>query len=107
MEGLPDVKVDPASQDARKLFLLTRQREVGVAVVRLELDQHVDVAVGPKVVAEHRTEQSQPPDVVAATEIRDLLARNLDACSALRHGMGTILRLSMSRSSTILPAIRS
>jgi hypothetical protein len=40
-------------------------------VARLELDQHVHVALRTEVVPEHRTEERQPTHVVALAEVGD------------------------------------
>jgi hypothetical protein len=40
-------------------------------VTRLELDQHIDVAVPVEVIAEHRSKQGQSRDVVPLAECLD------------------------------------
>lgn len=59
-------------------------------VTRLELYKHVDVAFGTEVIAQHRPEQRQLADMMAATEICHFLARNIDLYPAV-HGCYTIL----------------
>ena len=39
-------------------------------MARLELDDHVNVVVGPEVVTKNRTEQRQPLDVMSLAEGR-------------------------------------
>jgi hypothetical protein len=51
-------------------------------VTRLELEQDVDVALGPKVVAQDRAEEGQAPDAVALAEGGD--GRSVDG-DARRH----------------------
>src|SRR5712691_3651489 len=93
MQRFGDVEVDPASQKISELFFELRQREVRITPVRLELDQHVDVAVGPEIVTKHGAEQRQPPDVMAPAEVGDPFAWNFDARAARRHSRGMNLRL--------------
>jgi hypothetical protein len=50
------IQVDAAPQNLGELILHPEERQPG-DMVRLELDQHVDIAVGTEVVAEHRPEQ--------------------------------------------------
>ena len=39
----------------------------------LELDENVDIAVGSEIVTQDRPEESQAPDVVAATKVLEIL----------------------------------
>lgn len=41
-------------------------------MVRLELDEHIDIALGPEVVAQHGAKERQLPDVMAPAEVGDL-----------------------------------
>src|SRR6266508_377622 len=104
MQGLRHVEIHLAPQEAGELLLDLRQGEVRISVLGLELDEHVDVAVGSEVVAEDRAEQGQPADVVPPAKLGDALLRYLDARAA--HATGMILRLSIPRSSTIFTATR-
>src|SRR5438874_2452050 len=72
------VQVNPATEDFRKLLLHREERKPRRAA-RLELDQHVHVAVVTKVIAQHRAEEGQPADVVLSAEVGDLFPVNGDA----------------------------
>jgi hypothetical protein len=48
-------------------------------MVRVELDQDVDVAVRAEIVPQDRAEQRQSRDVVAAAEVGDLVEWDGDA----------------------------
>src|SRR6266568_334240 len=61
------VQVDTAAKQCRQLVLDGDERIAG-HVVRFELDKHVDIAVRAKVIAQHRSEQGKPPDVMPLTE---------------------------------------
>src|SRR3712207_7412556 len=50
-----------------------------IYVAGLELDQHVHVAVGAEVVAQHRAEEGELADVVLPAELGDALAVDGDA----------------------------
>ena len=74
MKGFRHVQVNLSTQQqARKVILDLRQGEVRVFLPRLELHEHVDVALGPEVVAENGPEQGQPADVALPTERGDPL----------------------------------
>lgn len=62
-----------AADELRKLDLHSGERNEPRNVVRVELDQHVDVAVGREVVSEDGPEQRQTVDVVLTAEAFDLL----------------------------------
>src|SRR5262249_40196816 len=49
------------------------------ASARTELDEKVDVALGPEVVAEDRAEEGKALHAVAAAEVGDLVLRDVDA----------------------------
>src|SRR2546423_1759037 len=72
------IQVNPPTEDFRKLLLYREERKPRHAP-RLELDQHVHVAVGTKVIAQHRAEEGQPADVVLSAEVGDLFTVNRDA----------------------------
>jgi len=59
----------PAVQQLRELAL-DRDEVESRNVARLELDEHVYVAVRAEVVPKNRAKQCQPPDVIASTERR-------------------------------------
>jgi len=42
---------------------------------RLELDQHVNIALGAKIVAQNGAEESQLADMMAPAELRDAISR--------------------------------
>jgi hypothetical protein len=52
VQRLRHVQVHLSTQEARKIIFDLRQREVCVSLVGLELDEYVDVALGPEVIAE-------------------------------------------------------
>jgi hypothetical protein len=66
----------------RQFALQSGHAEQPRHVTRLELDQHIHVAVGAKVGTQHRAKQRQAPDVVLATEVHDLLLVDRDMCHA-------------------------
>jgi hypothetical protein len=99
------VQVHLSTPEVRKIIFDLRQREVRVSLLRLELDEHVDVAVRPEVVAEHGTEQGQPLAMTLPAEVGNAIPRNLDAGTV--HGVGMVLRLSIPGSSMILTALDS
>jgi hypothetical protein len=77
-------EIDAApTHESRKLLL---QPDEGQArhMASLELHEDVDVTLWPEVVAQHRAEHGQPPDVVPPAEGRDLLTVDGDPC---RHGV--------------------
>ena len=74
------VEINPSAQHFRQLDLHAEKRETGRFTL-LELDQHVDVAVRAKVVAQHRAEQRQTPDMVALAQLGDRRARKFDMFS--------------------------
>ena len=85
-------------QKSRQILRHLRQCKVGVALVWLELDQHVDIAIGPEVVTEYGAEQGEPPDVMATAEVSDLLARDFDPSVTRCHGTepGRLLLVGLS-----------
>ena len=83
---------------ASAVTLYAAEADVARHVLRLELHQHVDVAVGAEVVAEDGAEQRHPADAVAAAERGDGLAVDRNpgghgrcACCLGRCGPGRIL----------------
>src|ERR1700693_1202407 len=66
------VQVDPPAQDLRQLILHAREREAR-RTTRLKLDQHVNVAIRREVVAQDRTEEGEPANVVTAAEVAKLV----------------------------------
>src|SRR6266849_10601542 len=75
-EPLQGVEIDLAPKEIRQLLLHAEERETR-NVVRIELDQHVDVTVRAEVVAQDRPEQRELTDVVATAEVRDLVLGNI------------------------------
>jgi hypothetical protein len=73
-EGCGRVQVDLASQETAKLVLQTEESEAR-DVARLELHEHVDVAVDTKIGTEHRSEERKLSDVVPATDGRKPVVR--------------------------------
>lgn len=74
-------QVDLTADHLGELTLHPGQAEVTRSLAGLELDQHVHVGIRPKVAAQHRPEQRQPADVIAAAELRDFLV--------VQHDLGT------------------
>src|ERR1043165_1041185 len=66
----------PAEQSGQ--FALHREEREAGRVAGLELDQNVDVAIRPKVLAQHRAEQRQTRDVAPATKLRECVAVERD-----------------------------
>src|SRR5262245_30248198 len=79
------VEVHLPAEDLAELFLNGEKGEPR-HVPWLELDQDVDVALGPEVLPQHRTEEGEPADVVLATEGGDGLPVDRDAKSHVRKG---------------------
>src|SRR5450756_237072 len=72
-ELLGRAQIDAATEKLAELLLHARHREVADRGLGLELDQHVDVALGAEIVAKHRAEERQAPDAAAAAELADAL----------------------------------
>lgn len=51
-------------------------------MVRLKLDQHIEITVRPEIITQGRPKEGQSPDVMATAESGDLLAGNfnIDGC---------------------------
>src|SRR5690349_960459 len=71
------VQVDAASENPRELILHGEEGETRRAP-REELDEHVDIAVRPEIVAQDRSEERELPDAVTAAESSDFLAVDRD-----------------------------
>jgi hypothetical protein len=70
-------EIDLASPEQLPQLRLGVQDGADRPVARLEVDQHVDVAPRPKVVAEDRAEQGEPPDAVAPGKLGELVLGNV------------------------------
>ena len=68
------VQVHAAIEELAQLFLDAEERQVRY-VLRLELDQHVNITVPCKVAAQYGTEKRQPSDMMPPTNIGDLAAQ--------------------------------
>ncbi len=76
VEELLSDQIDPApTEDIRELFLELYESESG-HVIRLELNENVDVAVGTEVSSEDGSKKSQLPDVVASAKLGQFLFRD-------------------------------
>ena len=71
-------QVYPAPDERTQLAFDTRQTDQTHRVAGLEVHQHVHVAIWPKVVPQHGTEQRQAADAVAPAERSDRLAIELE-----------------------------
>jgi len=72
------VKINPAAEDCRQLFLHREEIEAW-GVTGLELDDHVHVAVWPEIVTEYRAEESEPADVMPPAKAADPVRRYFDS----------------------------
>ena len=79
---LPPDEIDVAPEDRAEILLHRFDVETRFMSL-LELHQHVHVAVGAEVVAEHRPEQVEPPDVVPAAELGDPVVVDFPSSSAI------------------------
>src|SRR3990170_7555660 len=70
----------PAEKPRKFLFHVV-QVEQSHPGAWLELNQHIDIAFGCEVVAQHRAEERELANMMALTEGRQLLPRNSDFCS--------------------------
>src|SRR5437867_13093487 len=70
-------EVDPAAEDLCELLLDVEESEAEPCA-RLELDEHVDIAVGPEVIAQDGTEQGETPNVTSAAKLGEAFTRNVD-----------------------------
>ena len=77
-EACGRIQVDPSTKQICQFILHGDEVEAGRAT-RLELDKHVYVGLGAEIVAQHRTEQRQPADVMATAELGNLLTRYRNA----------------------------
>src|SRR5437764_15397330 len=64
----------PSAQERRQLKFDLRQAKQAGRLPWLKLDQEIHVALGPLAAFEHRAEQGQPPDVIAPTDLGELVA---------------------------------
>src|SRR6185295_1302371 len=64
----------PASEERGELVLETNETQ-SRHVSGLELDEHVDVALGPEILPQDGAEQGQPADVIAPAELGELVLR--------------------------------
>src|SRR5215213_3478688 len=69
----PGVEVHLPAKDLGKLCFHGKERQAR-HVTGLELHQDIDVALGPEVVPQDRTEEGQLADMATSTELLDLLA---------------------------------
>jgi hypothetical protein len=67
------LEIDATAYDFSEFVLQAEEAEARRAT-RLEFDQHVDVTVRPEVVAQHRAEERQLADAVAAAELGEAAA---------------------------------
>jgi len=72
------VKINPATEDLRQLFLHREEIEAR-HVTGFELDDHVHVAVWPKIVAKDRAEEREPADVMPPAKAADPVRRYFDS----------------------------
>ena len=72
------VEVDPTAEDLRELSLHVEERQTG-HVSGLKLNEHINVTLGRKVLAENRAEERQPPHVVTAAERRNGISVECDS----------------------------
>jgi hypothetical protein len=77
------VQVDLAPKDLRQLSFQREEPEAWY-VIRLELDQNINVAIRPKVIAKHRPEQGKPADMVVPAEVGKPFPIDCDAAPC--HG---------------------
>ena len=85
-------QVRPApTQQLAELALDRAEADEARDVLRVELDQHVDVARSSEIVAQHRSEQREAADVMPRAEIAERAAVNVELnghrlarCSARR-----------------------
>jgi len=71
-------EVDLPTQDAAQLELHRGELQEARASARLELDEHVHVAVGPEPVSQHRSEQGQPTNAMLLAESRHRILQHVD-----------------------------
>src|SRR5713101_5038440 len=72
------VQVNLAPEDLRQLSF-QREEPQSRYVARLELDQHVNVAIRPKVVAKNRAEERKPANMIALAEPSEPFPIDCDA----------------------------
>jgi hypothetical protein len=72
------VKVNPAAENLRQLFLHREEVEAW-SVTGLELNDHIHVTVRPKIVAKYRAEEREPANVMPPTKVANPLRRYFDS----------------------------
>jgi hypothetical protein len=77
-EELRRVEVHLAAEDLGKLGFHPKEVEPWY-VIGLELDQHIDIAVGTEILSQDRPKQGQAPDVVPPAEFGHPLSWHVDA----------------------------
>src|SRR5213078_4312708 len=79
-----DFGLQPRAEESRRIQIHTPPQKFGKFILhakkvqprclsRSKLDQHIDIAVGAKIVAQHRSEKRQAADMIAAAEAGQLL----------------------------------
>src|SRR5664279_1689032 len=70
-QGVRGLEVHPAAEHGLELLFHPDELEKVRCALGLELDEHVNVALGAKVVAQHRAEERQPPHMMPPAEVRN------------------------------------
>jgi hypothetical protein len=70
------VHFDPSSKNTTQLDFHTGQGNQTHSSVGLKFDEHIDVAFGREIIAQHGTEERQLANPMPATEGRNLIVRN-------------------------------
>jgi hypothetical protein len=94
------MQVDGAPEHVAQLTLQVDELEQADVRLGLELDQHVDIALGTEVRAEHRAEEGQAVDVVAPAEASQPLLVDLDLQTHRRH-TPSVPRAAVDRSAAL------
>jgi hypothetical protein len=71
-------EIHRSADDGLDLELHARERKQSRRLIRLEFDQHIDIALRPEPVGEHRSEERKAADVVPVAEPDDKFTIELD-----------------------------
>jgi hypothetical protein len=71
-------EIDRSTNNRFEVKLHARQPNETRFAARLELNQDIEIAVWPKAFREHRSEQSEPADLIPAAELCDEFTIQLD-----------------------------